>query len=343
MNVLKTKRVTTIIHRCFDLRFLFREKSSKKFDPAKHSAAIKTSFDALIQKTDSLAQDDQSNTLIQKTDSLAQGDHHAELCRNIFAKRRTQYQTGIVICFLVFGISFQGCFILRPFAGANIDIEQLQKAREAKVLEIRHDGAQRLSRRLANGDSISNADLSFYFSEALLNKAASQLDSTTGWLDSLTSYSIRNIRVKLYHGSAIATVSLAAFNHEYDVDVNLLMDCILAFKIDSGKFFATLEPFNVVPNVKASGMIASLEGIIQDIVTMKLSTLSDNFPPIQFPVDFNNQFPVQGNSVQVRTGMNMNISTSPQTLKYSLALKEVLIFKEKLFLAMNVKKVGVRK
>jgi hypothetical protein len=258
-------------------------------------------------------------------------------------KKKKKMTRVLVFYVLLAGFIFQGCFILRPFAGANIDIEQLQKAREAKVMEIRLEGAQRLTQRLANGDSISNADLSFYFSEALLNKASSQLDSTTGWLDSLTSYSIKSIRVKLYNGSAIATISMAAYSHQYDVDVNLLMDCILLFKVDSGKFYAKLEPFNVVPNVKASGMIASLEGIIQDIVTMKLSTLSDNLPPIQFPVDFNNQFPVQGNSVQVRTGVNMNITTPPQVLKYSLALKEVLIFKEKLFLALNVKKVGVGK
>ncbi|MFZ4622139.1 MAG: hypothetical protein ACOYNS_16385 [Bacteroidota bacterium] len=249
------------------------------------------------------------------------------------------------VLFIIFSsaLLFQGCFIVRPFAGANIDIEQLQKAREAKVLQIRKEGAERLTQRMAKGDSLSNADLTFYFSEALLNKAASQLDSTTGWLDSLTSYSIKNIRVKLYHGSAIATISLAAYNHEYDVDVNLLMDCILAFKIDSGKFYSTLEPFNVVPNVKAAGMISALSGIIEDIVTMKLSSMSDQFPPIQFPVDFNNQFPVQGTTVQVRSGMNMNIITPPQTLKYSLVLKEVQIFKEKLFLAMNIKSVGVAK
>lgn len=242
---------------------------------------------------------------------------------------------------MAFGISLQGCFIVRPFTGADFNSEQLQKAREAKVMQVRLDGAQRLADRMANGDSIGNADMSFYFSEALLNKAASQLDSTTGWLDSLTSYNIRSIRVKLYNGSSIATISMAAYHHGYDVNVNLLMDCILSFGIDSGKFFATLEPFNVVPNVKASGMIGSMEGIIQDILTMKLSTLSDNLPPIQFPVDFNNTFPVQAGAVQVRTGMNMDISTPAQSVAYSLALKEVLIFKEKLFVAMNLKNVRV--
>lgn len=247
----------------------------------------------------------------------------------------------VVLCIIQCSLIFSGCFILRPVAGADVDIEQLQKAREAKMLDIRLSGAQRLSHRLSNGDSVSNADLSFYFSETLLNKASSQLDGATGWIDSLTSYNIHSIRVKLYNGSSIATISLSAYNHEYDVDVSLLMDCVLSFKIDSGKFFAILEPFNVVPNVKAGGMIGQFDGIIRDIVTLKLSTLSDNLPPIQFPVDFNNQFPVQANAVQIRSGLNMNISTPAHILKYSLALKEVLIFKEKLFLAMNVKNVGV--
>jgi len=241
----------------------------------------------------------------------------------------------------VFGSSAPGCFILRPFAGADVDLDQLHAARDAKMLLVRRDGAERLLRRLDVGDTIVNADISFYFSEALLNKAASQLDSTTGWLDSLTSYNIKSIRVVLFNGSAIATIAMAAYNHQYDVDVGLLMDCILAFKIEEGKFFATLEPFNVVPTVTATGMISSFEGIIQDIVTMRLSTLSDNLPPIQFPVDFNNQFPVQGSMVRVRSGINLDITTPPQTLKYSLALKEVLIFKGKLFVAMNVKKAGV--
>lgn len=238
-------------------------------------------------------------------------------------------------------VALQGCFIIRPFAGADVNIAQLQKAREATVLQVRLNGARRLSDRMANGDPVENADMTFSFSEALLNKAASQLDSTKGWLDSLTSYSIRNIRVKLYNGSAIATIAMSAYSHQYDVNVNILMDCILAFSVDSGAFSATLEPFNVVPNVKAKGITAALEGIIQDVVTAKLSTISDNLPPIRFPVDFTNQFPVQASSVRVRSGLNMNIGTPAQTLQYSLTLKEVLIFKERLFVAMNVKHAGV--
>jgi len=254
------------------------------------------------------------------------------------------------ICILFFGISLTGCFILRPVAGAAVDLERLKKAREAKVMEVRYEGAQQLSQRLHRSDPIENADLTFYFSEALLNKTAVQLDSTTGWLDSLTSYTVRSIRVKLYNGSAIATISMAAFNHEYDVDVDLLMDCLLTFSIDSarlpvgqGRFYARLEPFNIVPTVKAAGMIASVEDIVQDILTIKLSTLNDYLPPIQFPVDFDNQFPVQGSSISVRTGININLSVPPHTLKYVLALKEVLIFKEKLFVAMSVRKVGGEK
>lgn len=243
-----------------------------------------------------------------------------------------------VICFLSLGIFSSGCFIIRPIAGANIDTEQLKKAREAKVLEVRHEGAQQLLTRLRNNDPIDNADLIFYFSEALLNKTAAQVDSTSGWLDSVTSYYVRSIRIKLYNGSAIATIAMAAYNHDYDVDVDLLMDCLLTFSIDSGKFYARLEPFNIVPTVKATGVIVSMENIVQDILTIKLSTLNDYLPPIQFPVDFNNQFPVQGSAVTVRAGINLNVSTPPRMIGYNLALKEVLLFKEKLLVALNVRK-----
>ena len=267
------------------------------------------------------------------------------------ARRQSDTALRIFFPLLLLTLSFtlSGCFIIRPFAGANIDVDRLQKAREAKVLQIRRDGAQKLQQRLAAGDSLSNADLTFTFSEALLNKAAAQLDGSTGWMDSLTSYTIRSIRVKLYNGSAIATVSMAAFNHSYDVDVNLQMDCLLTFRMDNAKpgangmLAAQLEPFNVVPTVKAGGMISTFDGMIEDILTMKLSTMSDQLPPIQFPVDFNNQFPVQGTSVQVRNGMNMNITTPAQTLQYSLAVKEVQIFKDQLFVAMNIRNAGVKK
>lgn len=258
--------------------------------------------------------------------------------------RRTLLRwSPLALWIVVSATVFSGCFILRPFTGTDIDITRLQRAREATMIGVQRDGASRLAERLKKNDPVHNADLVFYFSEGLLNKASSQLDGTTGWLDSLNSYSIRSIRVKLHNGSAIATIAMAAFNHEYDVDVNLAMDCILAFSVDSGRFVATLEPFNVVPNIKAGGMIASLEGVIRDIVTMKLSTLSSSFPPIQFPLDFNNQFPVQGSSVEVREGINMNITTPSYMLKYSLALKEVLIFTDQVVVAMNVRAVGVGK
>lgn len=247
------------------------------------------------------------------------------------------------LLFLISPFLLSGCFLVRPFAGADVDQEQLRAAREAKVAEVRLQGAERLARRLAQPDPVGNADLTFYFSEALLNKTAAQLDGSTGWLDSLTSYNIRSVRVKLYNGSAIATISMAAFQHEYDVDVDLLMDCLLTFAVDSGRFYARLEPFNIVPAVKASGVIASMEGIIQDILSIKLSTLNDYLPPIQFPVDFQNRFPVPANRIEVRSGINMDITTPAQQVLYSLAVKEALIVTGKVVVALNVKHAGVER
>ncbi|MDD8017118.1 MAG: hypothetical protein PHP42_01970 [Bacteroidota bacterium] len=251
----------------------------------------------------------------------------------------------IVVCT---SILFDGCFIIRPVAGASFDREQIQKAREAKTLEIKLQSAQHLQQRLSNGVPFDNADISFYFNQEMLNKAASQLDSTTGWLDSLNSYFIRNIRVTLNNGSAIATMSLAVYNYEYDVNVNLLVDCLLSFKVDNnvasngqGKLYAQFEPFTIVPNVSAGGLLSTMENVISDIVELKLSEMSQLFPPIELPIDFSNQFPIQTNTVTVRTGINMDVTIPGQMIQYGLQLKEVLIFKNTMFVALNVTKVNV--
>ncbi len=252
------------------------------------------------------------------------------------------------IFLLTLGTASSGCFIIRSAAGASFDHEQIQKAREAKTLEIKLQSAQHLQQRLSSNIPFDNADISFYFNQEMLNKAASQLDSTAGWLDSLNSYLIRSIRVTLNNGSAIATLSLAVHNYEYDVNVNLLVDCLLSFKVENnsaapgqGKLYAQFEPFTIVPNVSAGGLLFTMENVIGDIVELKLSEMSELFPPIELPIDFSNQFLIQRNTVNVRTGINMDVVIPGQMIEYSLQLKEVLIFKNTMFVALNVTKVKV--
>lgn len=270
-----------------------------------------------------------------------------DLINGFFASLRSS-QNDIIIRFIfsLFIINssllFTGCFILRPVAGASFDKEQISKARESKSLEIQFQSAQRLEKRLSAG-AIDNADFSFYFNQEMINKAASQLDGSAGWLDSLNSYTIRSIRVVLNNGSAIATINLGVYNHHYDVNVDLLLDCLLSFKVENGKLYAQFEPFTIVPNVTASGMLSTLSGIIQDLVELKLTEMSNTFPPIEMPIDFSNQFPMPPNTVNIRNFINMDVAIPGQTIEYALQLKEVLILKNTMLVAMNLTIVRMEK
>lgn len=244
----------------------------------------------------------------------------------------------IVFCSPTF---FTGCFILRPATGANFDKEQIAKAREAKLLDIRLQAVQRLRERLLSGKPIDNADFSFFFNQEMLNNAASQIDSTTGWLDSLNSYFIRSIRITLNNGSAIASLNLAVYNYQYDVDVDLVVDCLLDFSVENGKLRARFEPFTIVPSVSAGGILSTVSGVLEDLVELKLSEISRTFPPIELPINFANALPLPEHTASIRTGINMDVRIPSQTIYYSLQLKEVLIFKTVLFVALNLKDVSV--
>ena len=242
-----------------------------------------------------------------------------------------------------YSLVVQGCFILRPAAGASYDKEQVQKAREAKMMEVKLQAAQRLQLRLAENKPIENSDFTFYFNQELFNKAAAQLDSTNGWLDSLNSFFIRNIRVTLNNGSAIATFNIAVFNHQHNVNVDMLMDCLLDFSVENGKLYARFEPFSISPVVTAAGVVGILNTIIADIIELKISEMSQQFPPIEMPIDFENKFPIPQNTFSIRSGINMDVAIPGQTLSYSLQLKEILILHNAVVVGMNLTKVSAEK
>ncbi len=257
-----------------------------------------------------------------------------------FHQNKFIYRTIIFLFAFTILLASSGCFILRPAAGASYDKEQVQKAREAKMMEVKLQAAQRLQTRLADNKPIENSDFTFYFNQELFNKAAAQLDGTIGWLDSLNSYFIRSIRVTLNNGSAVATFNLAVFNHQHNVNVDMLMDCLLDFSVENGKLYARFEPFSISPVVSASGVAGILNDIIADIIELKISEMSQKFPPIEMPIDFENKFPIPQNSLSVRSGINMDISIPGATLAYGLQVKEILIFHNAVVVGMNLTKAS---
>lgn len=237
---------------------------------------------------------------------------------------------------------FGGCGLVRTLAGADIDLEQLAKAREAAVLQQRWMASARLAQRLAKHDDIEDADIVCYLSEDAVNRAAAQLVSTRGWIDPDTRYVIRGVTVRLYNGSAMATLSLEAHNTRYDVRVNLAMDCLLSLGFEKVELVAELTPFQVSPDVSTGALLSSASDIIRDMIEIKLSNLGKEFPPIRFPVDFAKSMPVEGGAFAVRDKLNMDVRTPNRVLLYTLSVKEILIFERKAMISFNIPKVQVK-
>ena len=261
---------------------------------------------------------------------------------DVFMERGSHNMSIRFALLLVFTAHLCGCSAIRTLAGADVDLHQLAKAREAAVLEKRWQASAQLAQRLSKGGGVGNADVLCYLSENAVNKAAAQLVLTTGWIDPVTSYVIKDVSVRLYNGSALAALSLDALNSTYDVRVDLMMDCLLTFGFERGELFAELTPFQIAPGVSTGALLSSASDIIRDIVEIRLSNLKKEFPPVRFPVDFAKAVPIHGGFFMIRDRMNMNIQTPQRVLQYTLSLKDILIFEKKALLSFTIPTVRVK-
>jgi hypothetical protein len=237
---------------------------------------------------------------------------------------------------LVVAVGLTGCFVARPLAGASVDMEQLQAAREASVLTKRFEQALLLQQKLRKKDLIESADCRITIGQEALNKAAARLDSTEGLLDSVTTYRIRRTRIALYNGSAVASISLLAHSNEYNIDVDLAMDCLLVFSIDGDRLTASFEPFNIAPDVSAHGLKALAAPIIRDLIAMKISMAA--IPPIELPVDLSQEAVIPALHASVKSGLAMEISMPKRVLRSSLRIKDVLVLEERVLVLLSMGK-----
>lgn len=251
--------------------------------------------------------------------------------------RRKQLIFSLLL--LLAALGSNGCVIIRTVAGANIDADQLAKAREAAMMEVRYKAALSLASRLESNDPITNADMTFYLSSKLAGEAAKQVIGSTGWIDESSSYTVTSVDVALHNGSAIASLGLDVRNASYNVNVQLVMDCIMSLGMERDELVATLEPFNIAPVVTAGGLLSGAEEIIRDVIKIKLARLRNDFPPVKFPVNFVNIVAMNGSETRLRGKANLLLRNPDRELQYTLSLKEVLFFENQVFVAMNVTKV----
>ncbi|MBL0174194.1 MAG: hypothetical protein IPP94_02830 [Ignavibacteria bacterium] len=245
----------------------------------------------------------------------------------------------IAVC--VFVVSAGGCSVVRTFAGANIDAERFEKAREAAMWRVRGDAAATLATRLASGP-VDDADIFVTLSDALVNKAAKQVIGCQGWIDASTDYTITSVDVSLTNGAAIASLGLIARSTAWSVDVKLMMDCVLTFSMEKDALVSRLEPFNIAPDVRAGGMLTGMGDIIRDVIKVKVSRLGQDLPPMTYPVDVTNTLPIAAARIPIRGPVNLTLDSPARLMSVRLRMKEVLIFDKKAVLALNLAQAEVK-
>ncbi|MDH7516240.1 MAG: hypothetical protein QHI48_10250 [Bacteroidota bacterium] len=243
----------------------------------------------------------------------------------------------------VLGISlFTGCALIRKAVGADMDPERYALAREAAMLDLRERAAAALAQRLAAPDPPERAELVVFLSPGAVDSACAQLLGAKGKLDEATAYVVRRVTVTLVNGAAVASLSIDARNDDYDVDVALMMDCILAVFLEKDRFVARLEPFNISPDVSAKGLLAPASGIIRDVLKKKLAGIGRDLPPIVFPVDIAGSIPLEGTAVRISEGVNAVLQVPRRLVDCRVRIKEVLVFESGLLVAVDLSEVRVR-
>lgn len=239
-------------------------------------------------------------------------------------------------------VFLSGCSVVRTITGSDIDPDRFYKSRQARMLEVRQQAALRLAERLVTGDPVDNGDVTLYINHQGVGKFVQQYVGLSGWIDSHTRYTIRSATVELFNGSAILSLDLLVHSDKYSTDVELVMDCILSFRIVNDELEALVEPFNISPKVTAEGVLSAFQDILADIIKVRLARLSEDIPPIRFPIDYTSTIPVEAVNVSIRSKVNMSIQSPRRIIISRFVLKEVLVFNRCIVISMDINKLSVK-
>jgi hypothetical protein len=256
---------------------------------------------------------------------------------------KSRYLFPLLVSAFVLFFALNSCTVVKWTAGADIDSLQFAKSREAKMLDNRYKSTSKLLARLKSGEPTENADISFYLSPGLMKRILSQYNGSTGWLDGVTSYKILSLDLKLNYGSANVALNLDAHNDTYNVNVKLTMDCLLYLETANNQLFIRIEPYNISPAVNAGGLLGATEEIIANLIKINMADIGKQMPPLQVPVDFTNNIILPANNIIVKDKLNMSIQNPKTVINFKLKLKEVIIFNNAVFVAMNFDNMEVAK
>ena len=244
--------------------------------------------------------------------------------------------------FIVLATLANSCFVAKNLAGANIDGESFAKAREAKIYAMRLSELEKLKAKAAKLPEYKNSDFTLYLNESLLNKIAKQYVGQKGWLDGATNYTINGVSLSLKNGCAIANMTMLAHNDKFNVDVDLVMDCLLALVTENNELLVKIEPFNISPNVSTGILLSGTGEIIENLIKLNVGKMSESLPKIAIPMAFDNPLTIAGTKMDIRENINMTILNPNRTLNYKIKIADVSFFEGKAMVALNFESAEVK-
>jgi len=243
---------------------------------------------------------------------------------------------------VVSALTAGGCGLVRTLTGTNLDAEQFSKAREAKVLQVRLQKANEVAQRLQAGSPYNSGSMTIQISETFLNSIAQWYAGRTGWLDRNTKYTVDTVNVELHNGCASASLGMRAWQDTYGVEMRLVMDCLLDISKSGKDLTIELEPYNISPAVSSTGFLVGTGTMIENIVKMKVGSISKDFPPLKVPLNFENTVQIDNQQFPVREKINLDVSIPRRLIDYSFSIGDVLILKEAVFVSLQLTTAEVR-
>lgn len=230
----------------------------------------------------------------------------------------------IIIVIIMNSLLFCSCSLIKKAAGADFDVAAYQKAREARITEIKMRETTNLLKRIANNKPIGEADIALRLSGRLLNKIAGQYVGIKGWIDEDNSFVTDSIHLSLQNGYCIASLKLTATNHSYGVDARLVMDCLASLKYKGNELYLNIEPFNISPDVKTGFLLSGLKETIQNLLLLNLGEMGSKFKGLKIPMNIDNDIKIGKGSHKVTGIINAEINLPEIVLPLDLKLAEII-------------------
>lgn len=242
---------------------------------------------------------------------------------------------------IIVTVTLSGCSVFEYIVGVGFDAEQFEKARESKILELQYKSAQKLEKRMTDNSRIFESDFNVILDESFLNKFLDKYENASGLLDESTDYIIKDIKAELFNGSAIASVKLSAHNSSHNVDVILIMDCLILIEQEKQDLVLKIEPFNIAPTTVTKGLYFAVKETINKIIKLNLGNLNNNLPPLKIPLNIQDKIVILGTKNDIASKINLTLNNPKRLVKYNLKIKDILFLEGKIIVGLDLDKIEV--